>query len=178
MAEEDRGQHQFFLLLQKLRQEAIRVYIKTKSIQKQEIPRFSNGLDIWEVLLERRQRYLWKFDSRRKKNNGISKTLRPGKSSLDWRKIQQAELSVKAISPGRLEFSCFPLGELCLLIMFVLRLFFAGCTSYHGYKMYYVLHEPIKVWKSKDIWVHENLVEWFGKFFYKGKWNSHSVRYE
>lgn len=33
--------------------------------------------------------------------------------------------------------------------------------------MYYILHEPIKIWKSKDTWIHENLVEWLGTFFIK-----------
>lgn len=42
-------------------------------------PRFSNGLDLREVLLRKSQRHLWNFYSERKKNNDISDTLKPEK---------------------------------------------------------------------------------------------------
>lgn len=51
-----RQQHQVFLLLQNLRQEAIRVCIRMKSIQNKhrrdarDVPRLSNGADLREAL--------------------------------------------------------------------------------------------------------------------------------
>lgn len=98
--------------LQRLRQEAIRVCIKMKGIQKtkqnkkqkdaRDAPRFSNGLDLRKVLLRKSQRRLWNFYSEKKKNNDTRDTLKPGERA--WAAAQRLMRS----SPNQPALNFFP----------------------------------------------------------------------